>query len=202
MGKVIPEDVHAGCVEEAERLRRDLIASEAWRRDYQLSAGLLSIRVDELAAALDGYAMDLAHTEALYEELHREHADQFSEMVKAQSEARGLRACLDRIEERCAASGWERLVANKDSETYDGGYYDGMGTAVTIVREERAALAEGQPAGEPTQDAEPAQCRCREHWIGAQGEACSRGAFPLASYLCLHCGRCRACHAQPAEGGK
>jgi hypothetical protein len=100
---------------------------------------------------------------------------------------RRLRACLDRIEGRVRENVFSVFGMTR-------------GDILLMVREERAEV-EGKPAGEP-QDAEPAQCRCREHWIGAQGEVCSRGAFPLASYLCLHCGRCRACHAQPAEGGK
>jgi hypothetical protein len=101
MGKVIPEDVHAVCVEDAERLREQ-------RDMYRATA--LALRHDH------------AHT------LETE---------------RRLRACLDRIEERCAASGWQELVA--DAETWDSGYRDGMGTAVAVISEERAR-AEGKPA--------------------------------------------------------
>jgi hypothetical protein len=270
MGKVIPEDVHDRCVEEAERLRKRLElvtagarrmrcpehatdASNGWgcpvcvyelrqsRAEWMSAArihvqtiGLLDDRLIALAAALDGYAMDLAHTEALLIAEHGEleytqemlqSADDTAENLQSErdkyraalrapdgelwadlvarlmrnyeaalAESAGLRACLDRIEERAAGAAEYRNPPSYGRE-YAAYWRD-------VIREARAALAEGQPAGEPTQDAEPAQCRCREHWIGAQGEVCSRGAFPLASYLCLHCGRCRACHAQPAEGGK
>jgi hypothetical protein len=262
MGKVIPEDVHAGCVEEAERLRKRLElvtagarrmrcpehatdASNGWgcpvcvyelrqsRAEWMSAArihvqtiGLLDDRLIALGAALDGYAMDLAHTEALLEEaegqrdqawIDAEAADAIGKARAAirENEAGRLRACLDRIEARAAGAAEYRNPPSYGRD-YAAYWRD-------VVREERAEV-EGKPAGEPTQpssstcrtcpkcqalwidgrrgcDHDPAGCLCPE--VGWVGPVCERGEYqPMVGEICHECMRCRACHAQPAEGGK
>jgi hypothetical protein len=135
---LIPEDVHAGCVEEAERLRRE---------NREVSATLVRKIAD--------MRLDLAHTEALLIALEREQdamiceaADELAASVQAApmdaqhdhahtlETERRLRARLDRIE--------KRLRENRLSDFPVCGSNDSA-NALHVVREERAR-AEGKPA--------------------------------------------------------
>jgi hypothetical protein len=124
MGKVIPEDVHAGCVEEAERLRQanKLLRGAIAASDERLARAAVKVwgdtgacyscdTPDDMADELLALRLDLAHTEAQFEErdaMVEEAADEMAASVQAAlmdaqhdhahtlETERRLRACLAR----------------------------------------------------------------------------------------------------------
>jgi hypothetical protein len=190
MGKVIPEDVHDRCVEEAERMRQanKLLRGAIAASDERLARAAVKVwgdtgacyscdTPDDMADELLALRLDLAHTEALLIAEHGEleytqemlqSADDTAENLQSErdkyraalrapdgelwadlvarlmrnyeaalAESAGLRACLDRIEERATGAAEYRNPPSYGRD-YAAYWRD-------VVREERAR-AEGKPA--------------------------------------------------------